>query len=263
VLRVSLWLDDADTPPGSTRFTPAGVKRGTPALAGVPRHHQRLAHENAGSCVFSSVRPSALLAGGRSANPLSTRVCRRRGERMARWFCVPASCREDAVARERLNRAGVSTVSLRRASSCSHATTRYELDANSSPASTCSTSAASTGSSSDASRTKPECNLSNSRSDIESRSTPPTRSSARGRCNHRKRISAARESVTAFSRSPRSISASEGARSYGALRAAVGELLHAIESEAGTPAQLGVPRTVEATKSRLVWSGCGLGVLPG
>jgi hypothetical protein len=118
--------------------------------------------------------------------------------------------------------AGVSTVSSRRASSRSHATTRYELDANSSPASTCSTSAASTGSSSDASRAKPECNLSNSRSEIESRSTPSTRSSARGRCNHRKRISAARGSVTAFSRSPRSISASEGARSYGALRAAVG-----------------------------------------
>jgi hypothetical protein len=61
-----------------------------------------------------------------------------------------------------------------------------------------------------ASFSRPAYKLSNSRSDIESRSTPPTRSSARGRCNHRKRISAARGSETAFSRSPRSISASLG-----------------------------------------------------
>jgi len=37
-----------------------------------------------------------------------------------------------------------------------------------------------------------------------------TRSSARGRCNQRSRISAARGSVTARSRKPRSISASDG-----------------------------------------------------
>ena len=75
----------------------------------------------------------------------------------------------------------------------SHATTRYELDARSSPVSTCSTGAARTVSSIDASRIKPECNRSNSRSDIVSRSTPPTGSSTRGRCNQRKRISAARD----------------------------------------------------------------------
>jgi hypothetical protein len=94
--------------------------------------------------------------------------------------------------------------------SSSSRATSYARDAGSSPASTCSTSAARTVSSIDASRTKPECNRSNSRSDIESRSTPPTRSSTRGRCNQRKRTSASRAEVTARSRKPRSISASLG-----------------------------------------------------
>ena len=60
----------------------------------------------------------------------------------------------------------------------------YELESSSSSAGTCSTSPARTVSSIDASRTKPECNRSSSRSDIESRATPPTRSSTRGRATN-------------------------------------------------------------------------------
>ena len=85
----------------------------------------------------------------------------------------------------------------------------YELEARSSP-STCSTSAARTGSSNDASPTKPACKRSSCASDIESRSTPGVTSGGRTLCNHLRRISAARGSETARSRKPLSISASVG-----------------------------------------------------
>jgi hypothetical protein len=91
----------------------------------------------------------------------------------------------------------------------SRARSRDQLGTGSSPASTCSTSAARTVSSIDASFTKPACKRSSCASDMASRSTPgglPWR----GLCSQRKRISAARGSVTAFSRKPRSISASVG-----------------------------------------------------
>jgi hypothetical protein len=86
----------------------------------------------------------------------------------------------------------------------------YWLEASSSSPTTCSTSAARTVSSIDASFTKPACNPSSSRSDIESRSTPGVASVGRTLCSQRSRISAARGSETARSRKPLSISASEG-----------------------------------------------------
>jgi hypothetical protein len=67
------------------------------------------------------------------------------------------------------------------------------------------------GSSSEASFTKPACKRSSCVSDMASRSTPGVASGGRTLCSHRRRISAARGSVTAFSRKPRSISASLGA----------------------------------------------------
>jgi hypothetical protein len=87
--------------------------------------------------------------------------------------------------------------------------TRYELETGSSPASTCSTSAARTGSSNDASFTNPACNRSSCTSGMASRATPGVTSGGR-LCNRRSRISAARGSETARARKPRSISASEG-----------------------------------------------------
>ena len=128
-----------------------------------------------------------------------------------------------------LNRRRIA-LSPRPASSCSHATTRYELDAGLSPASTCSTSPARTASSIDASRTKPEYNRSSSRSDIESRSTPLTCSSTRGRCNQRKRTSASRVEVTARSRKPRSISASEEGSLFRRVARDRGDMGRAISS---------------------------------
>jgi hypothetical protein len=60
----------------------------------------------------------------------------------------------------------------------------------------------------EASRTRPTCKRSSCAS--ERRRDPPRGLSWRGLCNQRGRISAARGSETAFSRRPRSISASEG-----------------------------------------------------
>jgi hypothetical protein len=80
--------------------------------------------------------------------------------------------------------------------------TRYALEPSSSPASTYSTSARSSSSGNAASFSRAAYNRCSCASDIDSRSTPPTRSSARGRCNQRSRISAARGSETARSRKP-------------------------------------------------------------
>jgi hypothetical protein len=104
------------------------------------------------------------------------------------------------------------TVELELASFTSSVLTRedYELEASSSPASTCSTSAARTVSSIDASRTKPACKRSSCASDMASRSTPGVASRGRTLCSQRSRISAARGSETARSRKPSSICESEG-----------------------------------------------------
>jgi hypothetical protein len=64
--------------------------------------------------------------------------------------------------------------------------------------------------SNDASFSKPAYKRSSCSSDSASRSTHPLFASRPGRCNHRRRISAARGSETARSRKPRSISASLG-----------------------------------------------------
>ena len=74
----------------------------------------------------------------------------------------------------------------------------------------CSTSAARTVSSIDASLTNPACKRSSCASDMASRSTPGVASGERTLCSHLSRISAARGSETALSLRPRSISASEG-----------------------------------------------------
>ncbi len=86
----------------------------------------------------------------------------------------------------------------------------YSLEPSSSTSSTLPTTARNSSSGNAASFRRPAYKRSSWRSDIESRSTPPTHSSERGRCSQRRRISAARGSETARSRKPRSISASLG-----------------------------------------------------
>jgi hypothetical protein len=86
----------------------------------------------------------------------------------------------------------------------------YSLEPGPSRASTCSTSLSSTASSIDASRTKPAYRRSSSLSERDSRSTPGGVSLGRTVCRQRNRTSASRADLTARSRKPRSISASEG-----------------------------------------------------
>jgi hypothetical protein len=94
----------------------------------------------------------------------------------------------------------------------------YPLETGPSPASTRSTSAARTVPSSEASFSKPAYKRSSCGSESESRSTPPTPRLPARALQPTQRISAARGSETARSRSPRSISVSVGARVCGGLR---------------------------------------------
>jgi hypothetical protein len=174
------------------------------------------------------------------------RICRWRGE----WMVSRPAYRphvEDAVARERPNRRRgcrflAAAFFLFTRESC------YSLEASSSPSSRLATSARSSSSGKAASFSRPAYKRSSWRSDIESRSTPPTRSSARGRCNQRSRISAARGSETARSLSPRSMSASVGGPSR--RRLARPELVERDEAHMrGVPPFGGCSRVCPCTKT--------------
>jgi hypothetical protein len=131
-------------PHDEATFTPSGVRAGLHAARGCPLPADS-ARVIQARFELSTVCPEA---GVRPAIPLSMTGCRWRAERMVSRPAYRPHV-EDAVARERPNRRK-GAVSSRPTSPCSLATTRYELHASSSLATTCSTSAARTVSSIDA-----------------------------------------------------------------------------------------------------------------
>ena len=157
-----------------------------------------------------TLRAPAMTAGDPPANAVTMRHCETRGERKVSRGGTPKRAKG-----ERSRYAGSPAKAQPRVSW----RTRYAFEPSSSPASTCSTSEASTVSSIVASRTKPAYNRSNCGSESDSRSTPGVASGRRTVCRQRNRTSASRAEVTARSRKLRSISASlGGSRSRRAAR---------------------------------------------